>query len=277
MKNWDDLRILLAVKQTGSMAAAAKVLETNPATVSRRLARLGETLGFDPFVRTPDGWQPSDQIDTLLSDVEAFDNQIIGFLNTARGDTDKHINMTLGCPPALSYYVMSKGLARFRDAHPTVSLVLNDMIFQETLGKNDVIITSHRPNQGRLIVKYLTNMRFDIYGFENAPVHNGWVGLTSSYDEQPPMTAAQAFFQKPPAVRMDTLVGCYHAMRASEMPGVLPHVIAREHNDIFPLHGGRNETSVRMYLCYHETRRRDPIMMHVIEWISDLLTSHRDL
>ena len=50
MKNWDDLRYLIAVHKTGSMSAAARLLDTNPATVSRRLARLGETLGCDLFI-----------------------------------------------------------------------------------------------------------------------------------------------------------------------------------------------------------------------------------
>ena len=48
--NWDDLRYVLAVADTGSVNAAAKVLGVNHATVLRRIASFEETCG-DQFLK----------------------------------------------------------------------------------------------------------------------------------------------------------------------------------------------------------------------------------
>ncbi|RVB27207.1 LysR family transcriptional regulator, partial [Mesorhizobium sp. M7A.F.Ca.CA.004.05.1.1] len=42
--NWDDVRIFLAVARAGQILGAAKRLELNHATVSRRIAALEEAL-----------------------------------------------------------------------------------------------------------------------------------------------------------------------------------------------------------------------------------------
>lgn len=47
--NWDDLRVAIAVQQSGSFLAAAGRLKIDETTVSRRVARLEETLGFKLF------------------------------------------------------------------------------------------------------------------------------------------------------------------------------------------------------------------------------------
>ncbi|WP_136658682.1 LysR family transcriptional regulator [Nitratireductor sp. XY-223] len=47
--NWDDLRIALAVQQTGTYLAAAARLQIDETTVSRRMARLEKSIGFTLF------------------------------------------------------------------------------------------------------------------------------------------------------------------------------------------------------------------------------------
>ena len=46
--NWDDVRIFLAVARAGQILGAARRLELNHATVSRRLAALEEALKATP-------------------------------------------------------------------------------------------------------------------------------------------------------------------------------------------------------------------------------------
>ena len=47
--NWDDLRVVRAVFETGSYAAAAMRLDIDETTVSRRLARLEGDLAVRLF------------------------------------------------------------------------------------------------------------------------------------------------------------------------------------------------------------------------------------
>ncbi|MDP4989728.1 MAG: LysR family transcriptional regulator, partial [Marivita lacus] len=55
--NWDDLRFVLAVAETGSVNAAAKVLGVNHATVLRRIASFEETCGGPVFERDRSGYR----------------------------------------------------------------------------------------------------------------------------------------------------------------------------------------------------------------------------
>ena len=55
MLNWDDLRFLLALRNGGSLAAAARQLKVEPSTASRRLCSLEAALGAQLAARTPEG------------------------------------------------------------------------------------------------------------------------------------------------------------------------------------------------------------------------------
>ena len=50
MKNWDDLRIFLAVARSGSITAGAKSLGLDQSTVSRRLQAFEEKIGSSLFL-----------------------------------------------------------------------------------------------------------------------------------------------------------------------------------------------------------------------------------
>ena len=54
--NWDDLRVFLAVARRESLSAAARGLRIDPATVSRRIARLEEETGAALFAKSPQGY-----------------------------------------------------------------------------------------------------------------------------------------------------------------------------------------------------------------------------
>lgn len=55
--NWDDLRFVLSVAETGSVSAAARDLGVNHATVLRRVAAFEERQGAPIFERTAQGYQ----------------------------------------------------------------------------------------------------------------------------------------------------------------------------------------------------------------------------
>ena len=55
--NWDDLRFVLAVADTGSVNAAAKALGVNHATVLRRIASFEEASGGPVFERSASGYR----------------------------------------------------------------------------------------------------------------------------------------------------------------------------------------------------------------------------
>src|SRR5262245_17948623 len=70
--NWDDLRILAAVQECGTYAAASKALKLDETTVGRRLSRLETSLGLK-LLDAVDGRRcPTQAAQGLLRHLEAM-------------------------------------------------------------------------------------------------------------------------------------------------------------------------------------------------------------
>ena len=55
--NWNDLKYVITVQRTGSLAAAARRLAVNERTVARRIAAIETQLQARLFDRSDAGWQ----------------------------------------------------------------------------------------------------------------------------------------------------------------------------------------------------------------------------
>jgi len=268
--NWDDLRYLLAVHKTGSMSAAARLLTTNPATVSRRLARLSETLGYELFHKTPEGWVASDAIGALIQSVGSFEGEIDSFLN-ASDSTDGVLNgaISIGMPGSLANSVLPPFIPDLVERHPGIRLSLHAQTYRETLGENDLIVSPLRPQQGRLIVKPLGKVHANVYAFADSPRDGAWIGLLRDHDQHSTMqNAFELMGGRPPSVRLETLHDTANAIRMTRLPGLTLKIEAAQIPDLQKYDPDLADTETALYLCYHETRRHDPLLQAVIEWIS---------
>ncbi|EAQ03538.1 probable transcriptional regulator transcription regulator protein [Pseudooceanicola batsensis HTCC2597] len=269
--NWDDLRYLLAVHKTGSMSAAARLLTTNPATVSRRLARLAETLGYELFHKTPEGWVASDAIALLLESVKSFEGEIDSFLNSAASQSGElRGTIAIGVPGSLANGVLGPRIGELVAQHPGVQLSLHAQTYRETLGENDLIISPLRPQQGRLIVRPIGKVRANVYTMPETPRDGAWIGLLRDFDTHEPMQQALSLMGgRPPSVRLETMHDVAGAIRLTRLPGLTLRIDA-SHSPEMTLYDPSNpDIETPLYLCYHETRRHDPLLQAVIDWVSD--------
>lgn len=83
--NWDDLRLFLAVARTGSISGAARQLDVQHSTVSRRMRQLEEKLGARLIERkksgyelTPEGENVKDAANRIESEVLTVDGALHG-------------------------------------------------------------------------------------------------------------------------------------------------------------------------------------------------------
>jgi DNA-binding transcriptional LysR family regulator len=275
MKNWDDLRYLIAVHKTGSMSAAARLLDTNPATVSRRLARLGETLGCDLFIKTPDGWVANAAITDLIDSATNFEAEIATYLNANReADTPSSGKVTVGCPPSIMSYLLYPELRDFRKTWPGISLVFNSQMFTEALGENDLILVPVRPTQGRLVVRYLGKMRLNVYAYPDSPRDGKWIGLIKQHEMHQPMQKAREIMGgRDPDFRVETLAEVVTTVQSTRLPGLMPHIAAVREPGLARFDPESRDIESQFYLCFHETRRRDPLLRAVADWVASCFTN----
>ncbi|WP_375690765.1 LysR family transcriptional regulator [Pseudooceanicola sp. LIPI14-2-Ac024] len=279
MKNWDDLRYLIAVHKTGSMSAAARLLDTNPATVSRRLGRLGEVLGCDLFIKTPEGWIANESIADLIESATTFEHQIATYLNTGQsGEYPSHGNIAVGCPPSIMSYLLYPELSRFSAQWPNVSLVFNSQMFTEALGENDLIVVPVRPTQGRLVVRYVGKMRLNVYAYPDSPHDGHWIGLIKQHESQPPMQGARVIMGgRDPDFRVETMSEVLSTVQSTRLPGLMPAIAAARDKALVKYDPESRDIESQLYLCFHETRRRDPLLRAVADWIADCFTNATEL
>ena len=84
--NWDDARIFLAVARAGQILGAARRLELNHATVSRRVAALEGALGARLFRRLTTGSELTAAGERFLDIAERMEADMIAARSEVAGD-----------------------------------------------------------------------------------------------------------------------------------------------------------------------------------------------
>lgn len=171
MFDWDDVRVLNTLARTGSLAAAARALKVNHATISRRIASLEAALGVGLVVRLPRSTPltPQGQAIALLArDMEtaaqAIDRRARSFSARLTGQ------VTISLPPALASDFVAQRLAEFRATYPDLSVILRATPAISSLerGEADIAVRLVPPDGPDQVVRRLGVMRMGL--FANASV-----------------------------------------------------------------------------------------------------------
>jgi DNA-binding transcriptional LysR family regulator len=118
---WDDVRALLALLRTNSLAAAGKALGVDRSTMSRRVAALERSLGTKLFLRTRDGLRPAAVAERLRAHAERVEAEILAFERavSATGEGASGV-VRVATTEALGAFLVERGLLDLRREHPGV-------------------------------------------------------------------------------------------------------------------------------------------------------------
>lgn len=268
MQNWDDLRFLLAVYKHGTLTAAARDLGTNVATVSRRMARIADELGGEPFLRTPSGPRPSPAITELLSAASNLDGQMRRQQSKSHGTPISALpQLRLGCPPLITSAVLVPSLLSRGSPIDRVELEIVQRIFETGLGGHDIVIQAYRPEGSRMTLKQVGQLTFGVYRWRNAPETDRWLGLNEAHEPFESLDRARAIFGRPPIVRMENFDKVFQASRVLRMPAVLPDMLARREPALMRL-DPPDGTPTEFWMFHHNRRRGDPAIQIVADWVT---------
>jgi DNA-binding transcriptional LysR family regulator len=236
--DWDDLRYFLAVARAGSVSGAARALDVNHATVSRRIRTLEARTGVRLFERSPDGWTPTEagletrdaalrveaEIDAVDRQVSGRDGQLAGPLRIAMSD--------------VASLTLMPTFRAFGERHPAIELelVVSNGLSDLARREADVALrTSVAPPADTLVGRRLARVASALYGsIETIERHDRsedpgaypWIGYAASLAGSPQAEwlAAHAPSARI-AMRLETLLVAYHAVRAGLGATLLPCVI----------------------------------------------------
>ena len=160
---WDDMRVVLALARHGSLKSAARVLEVNISTVSRRLDALEASVGWHLFDRTSEGTRPTAVTEELLPFAEAMEQAASGFLVGLDGLEQEPAGLVrVAAPPGLVDHFIAPALRGLLKHHPKLRVeVLSSIGYTDlTRREADVALRLKRPTSGDLIAT-----RVKAYGY----------------------------------------------------------------------------------------------------------------
>ncbi|MGR3491727.1 MAG: LysR family transcriptional regulator [Shimia sp.] len=269
MENWDDLRFLVAVARAGTMTAAARALGTNTATVSRRIDRLGETLGAPPFAKTKHGWVPSEQVQGLIELATTFEGNLATQMHAPGQTSGKRIPVSIGAPPIVAAEYLIPGLAAAKDVQERLTVTFNDRIFEEGLGDNDIVVSYGAPDHGRVRTRKAGTVPFNLYRHSGVNDDGRWVGLTEEHDPYPSNQMGFEAYGGPPAMRADSFRAVLDLMMSLRLPACLPDVVAARYPGLVEVQTSLSPFEAQFWVFYHESRKSDPAIDCAIRWIVD--------
>lgn len=173
--DWADFKVMLALSKGGSIAGAARELNVDNSTVSRRLAELEHDLGATLAVRggrefkfTSEGELALAAAREMFQAAKRAQNKI----QASRVELSGRLRISI--PPLLSQVVLP-----FRDllasAHPelTLEFVGSVRIANITAGEADIAVRMVPPSEPGLIARKAFELGWCLYASENYLDRNG--------------------------------------------------------------------------------------------------------
>ncbi len=163
---WDDWRVFLAMARTGSRAQAARALDVDPTTISRRIAALEAELGLTLFDRTGNGLVLGASGRAVLARAERIEEEIAAAERELQGRDERAsgpVRLTAG--DGLVHYVLVPALAELRRVNPaiTVELRADTRVLDLSRREADVAVRLVRPKEPALFARRIGTMTFALY------------------------------------------------------------------------------------------------------------------
>ena len=139
--SWDDLRVIKAIGESGSVALAATALGINTSTVSRRLEQVEEALGIVLFDRRRTGYLPTAPGLELIALAERIELDVVGVARRVSRQVESHAGeLRVTTNDALMLDFLTPIIANFRSSNPAVmvDVIVGNCLLNLARGEADV-------------------------------------------------------------------------------------------------------------------------------------------
>ncbi len=281
---WEDIRYFLALARHGSLSAAARALQVEHSTVSRRVDALEKNIRLRLFDRLPRGWQLTAEGYTLLPHAERVEREMLSFSRATLGTTAVGGTVRLSAPSLLVNTFLIPQLASQRARWSLIDLYLTgethsaDRLHYDV----DLAIRLGRPQDASLAVRRLAVLGYGLYA-------------TPDYAQRPPedwcfIGADDPLRRAPEQQWLETFsAGRRFVLRCSQPSemleaaaaglgiAVLPHCLARAAGALtapagalVALDGNSDIPSREIWLLIHSQSRHVPRIQAMADLLVDL-------
>lgn len=167
--DWSLIRAVIAVAETGSLSAAARVLGQSQPTLGRQIRAAETMLGTALFDRHARGFALSEAGQRLLPAMRQMQDGARALSLAAAGQTeDATGTVRLTASEFVSAYLLPDVLADLRHSHPdiTVELVPTDTTENLLFHEADLALRMYRPTQLDMIARHVGDLSIGLFATE---------------------------------------------------------------------------------------------------------------
>ena len=284
MFDWNDLRYLIATARHGSTLKAAGALGVNQTTVARRIKALEDALGIELFHRRQSGYSVTDEgravLDLASATEEAaarLEEQVAARKRALSGKvriTGTELTARLLLAPAIS---------RLRAAYPDIATEIISTDDRLDLGKGeaDIALRAGGADERKDIVRRrLPDSVWAIYMARSLAETLGMPEDEADIARFPVISGEGALHSAGPVALLERRADPARiALRSNSLPGLLAAAEAGLGLAALPaiaVHGSTQLVRCEalgsfpspFWLCWHESRRNDPLIRSVADFLA---------
>ncbi|WP_404301800.1 LysR family transcriptional regulator [Alicycliphilus denitrificans] len=269
--NWDNLRLFLAVVRAQSAQEAARRMEVDHSTITRRLHRLEKELGAQLFERTPAGHLLTPAGQRLLEHVERMESSMVRVGEAIGGDSHMLTgHVRLGATEGFGSFFLAPHLSHFCERHPgiQVELLIVPRFINLSQREADLAVNIERPHRTGQVCSKLTDYRLRLYAsrrylqehpsirrLQDLAEHRffGYVEELVFSQELRYLSAIAPDVSS--SLRSTSVVAQYNAAREGRGLAVLPCFMAAQSDELLPVLPGEVDLRRTFWLAAPADRR----------------------
>lgn len=291
--NWEDLRFVLAVAETNSLAAAARALGVNHTTVLRRVGSFEQRLGVRLFDRLPSGYTLTAGGEELLAVARRMAETVTELERRLTGqDLRLEGSLRITTTDTLMASILPSILAAFRQRHPGVLLEVSTSNALANLSHRDadVAIRPAVDSPDALVGRRIANVAFAVYAAPSYLQERGlgssdkidfagerWIGLGDALASTSVSRWMRATLSAPAVLRCDSLVTAREAAAAGIGLTALPCYLGDTTPGLVRIGSPVAAMTRELWLLTHEDLRRTARVSAFTEFAGQALAKHRPL
>lgn len=274
--NWDDLKIVLAVQKTGSMARAAEWLKIDPSTTGRRLNAIERDLGTVLFTRSKSGMTPTDAGEVVIEhamQIERRAERLVDSLPQHR-DAPKG-TVRLLSNPWICTQLAARGVRQLRERFPDIELLLiaNTKRRSIALGETDIaLFFEQTPDDGEFAIQ-LGDVTYAVFGPANAnPEGLEWMSIWNVKETIDPMRWMSRHVTnfQPLGFRCNDPPALIEAILAAGGKGLVPSCMGARDPRLERMHRELPPLSRQLHLLAHPDLVQSPRIQAVMSWVREV-------
>lgn len=282
---WDDLQIVSAIADTGTLSGAGRRLGISHATVFRRLTNLEDQLGVVLFERSRTGYTPSAAGEDLFAVARRVQADITGVERRLAGK-DLKLSGTIRVTTTDTLFagLLATSFEKFRGDYPDIKLevVISNQVHSLSKREADIAIRPTGNPPETLVGRKVGVIRQSVYGqrhfwqnrratLDTLTGHQ-WIGPDTHMGNRALETwMVRNGLNEVCSYRVDSMLGMQTAARSGRAVAVLPDYLGNADPELCRLTDPVAELDIPLWILTHPDLKRVKRIREFTQVIGDQL------